>query len=165
MIRIIGKAVGLLIGGSIAMMPAIGVLLYREVPSNYDRREILTPKVPPGGTLRILIEADITKDCDAIVYRTIVSSAGYVFELEPEKWLKTTNYIIEVPVPLGITPGPAEYAAEIDWRCNIVQQFFPKRTVQRKLRFEVVPSEEQLPIPQQQGIYPMPHQNLAKVVQ
>lgn len=159
MVRYLMIALMLFVGGAIALSPAALVLLFREQPPiSYGRREILNSQVPPGGTLKIAIASDIVKDCDAIVYRSIIDGNGTLFELAPEARPKKTNYTAEVPIPLGAFPGKAYYAPKIEWRCNFIQQFFPKIVIQRQLEFEIVPSEGQLPMPQQQGIYAMPAQ-------
>lgn len=146
-------------------MPVMGYLMYIEAPpASYARRAVLTKSVPPGGILKIAISADLTKRCDAVVYRTIIDSNGVLFELLPENRRQETDYIVDLFVPLGAAEGPAYYSARIVWKCNIVQQFFPVEVLQRNLPFNIAPSEGQFPNPAQQGIYspPVKKSELAK---
>lgn len=137
--------------------PAVGFLLYSEPPPvNYGRREVLNKDVPPGGVLKIAISTDITKKCDAVVYRRIIDFNGVLFDIFPERRSTLTDYIVEVPIPLGAAPGMAYYSARIEWKCNFVQKWFPQEVLQRNIPFNIVPSEGQMPVPEQQGIYQVP---------
>lgn len=153
-------AVGLFLAVNFALFVGLPILIYlmyvEAPPGNYTRREALTKSVPPGGTLKIAISADVTKHCDAVVYRTIIDANGTLFELLPENRKEQTDYVVELTVPLGAAPGLAYYSARIEWKCNIIQRLFPMEVYQRNLPFMVLPAEGQLPNPAQQVIYSVP---------
>lgn len=143
--------------GAIGLSPALFIYLLNEPsPVEYNRRQVLTPVVPPGGELQIRISADIRKRCSSTVYRTIVDMTGRPFDFVPEARPLETDYVIKIIVPLGAAPGPAYYAARIEWVCNLVQKYFPQEVIQRKIEFTIAPSEGQMPMPEQQGIYSKP---------
>lgn len=143
----------------VVVFPSLGYLLYNEPPPFvYSRREVLTPSVPPGGTLKIQISGDISKKCAASVERTIVDGKGIPFDLGEEPRDSRTDYTVEVPIPLGTAPGQSYYVAHIKWACNVVQQWFPQEVLQRRLRFMIEPTDGQIPIPEKQGIYQEPEQ-------
>ncbi len=148
-----------LLFGFIAMMPALSIYLYYEKPPvSYSIRKVLTPKVPPGGELRIQISADISKSCVSTVYRSIVDSSNIQTDYAPEARPQVTDYVITLTVPLGASPGPAYYSARVEWQCNFVQEWFPQEVIQRNINFEIEPSEGQLPVPERQGVYEKPEQ-------
>ena len=143
--------------GGLGLSPALLIYLYNENPPvTYTQRKVLTPIVTPGGTLKIRISSDVADDCTAIVYRTIVDSSGvqtnYAGELRP----KETDYTIELTVPLGAAPGPAFYKPRLEWQCNMIQAIWPHTVFQRQLGFEIAPSDGQMQMPEQQGIYQAP---------
>lgn len=142
---------------------AMPIMLYLERPpvSNYNKREIdpSTLRVAPGQDLKINISANISnKECDAMVVRTITDSTGRPFEFASELRPQQVSYQIELTVPLGTYPGPAQYTAKIFWSCNFMQNWFPKIITQSPLLFEILPADGQLPMPQQQGVYEAPEQ-------
>lgn len=148
-----------LVFGCIAALPATFIYMYFEKPPvSYSIRKVLTPKVPPGGDLKIQISADITKACIATVYRSIVDASSVQTDYAPETRPQVTDYVITVTVPLGAAPGPAYYSARVEWQCNLVQEWFPQEVTQRNIPFDIVPSDGQLPMPEQQGIYQAPIQ-------
>lgn len=142
------------------MAIGLAILMYLERPpiSTYGKREILNPgkKVAPGGVLIISISAQMTKDCEADVIRVITDSTGreYPFAIEPRP--RREEYPVELTIPLGVYPGKAQYWARIYWRCNWVQQWFPKEVKQPPIEFEILPAEGQFPQSDQQGIYMLP---------
>lgn len=143
-----------------AVLPGMAFILYNEPPPIiYNKRDVLTREVPPGGTLRIEISADVSSKCTAKVFRTIIDGNGVPFDLGEGRRNIQTNYIVEVPIPLGAAPGMSYYSARVLWSCNIVQKWFPQEIQQRALPFLIEPSEGQLPMPGQQGIYQAPADN------
>lgn len=151
---------------------AMPILMFLERPpvqQQYGKREILNNgrKVAPGEQLKIHIAAVMTKDCEGQVIRIITDSTGREFPFAIEDRPRSEDYVVEVTVPLGSYPGPAQYWGRIYWACNWVQRWFPKEVKQPPLDFEIVPAEGQLPIPEQQGIYetPIKKSEYAKVQQ
>lgn len=138
-------------------LPGVVFILYNEPPPiTYTKRDVLTKEAPPGGILRIEISADIPRKCTATVFRTIIDGNGVPFDLGEGKRNTATNYIVEVPIPLGAAPGMSYYSARVLWSCNIVQELFPQEIQQRNLPFIIQPSEGQLPVPERQGVYQAP---------
>lgn len=129
---------------------------YEPPPVSYSVRKVLTPTVAPGDVLKIQISADIQKQCDALVFRTIIDSTGLPFTLEAETRPNETDYVVEVPVPPGATAGPANYRARLLWSCNFVQRWFPREVIQRNIPFVIAPLDGQMPMPERQGIYQAP---------
>lgn len=155
--RFILWTLSVLFFGSVALTPALLIYLYNQQPPvTYSSRKVLTPVVPPGGILKIEISSDLSRKCEAMVFRTIIDSNGALYDLSPEARPLKTNYVIEVPVPLGVMPGPASYSARVEWRCNPVQHWFPQEIIQKNLNFTIAPADGQFPDPQQQGVYPLP---------
>lgn len=143
--------------GGLALSPALLIYLYNENPPvTYTQRKVLTPVVAPGGTLKIRISSDVGDDCTAVVYRTIVDSAGVQTNYAGERRPMETDYTIEMTVPLGAAPGPAFYKPRLDWQCNVIQAIWPRTVYQRQLEFEIAPSDGQMQMPGQQGIYQKP---------
>jgi len=145
--------------GQVLFLAAIAVpiwMYFEPPPVSYSQRKVLNEKVAPGETLRIQISADIQKQCPAVVYRTIVDSTGLPFDLLPVPRPNETDYVVEVPVPLGVSPGPAYYKARLLWSCNIIQKWFPREVIQRNITFIIEPSDGQLPVPERQGVYEKP---------
>lgn len=145
---------------------ALPILMYLERPpvSSYKVREITNPikpgetlpSVAPGETLHMRFQATINKECPGTVIRTILDSSGRPFNFVEEPRPELEAYPIDLIVPLGTFPGPAQYFARVRWRCNWVQEWFPKEVRQPPLDFIVEPAPGQVLIPEQQGIYVMP---------
>ena len=155
---IVTWAILLIIGGMIASVPAVLIVMINmEPPIHYGGREVLTPEVPPGGKLRIDVSSEVKNGCDAMVYRSIVDSTKATTEFEVISRNQIPNQIIELTVPLGATPGTAFYQARIDWSCNFVQKFFPYTVNQRPLKFKIVPLPKQEQSLEQQGVYEPPN--------
>lgn len=143
--------------GGMVPIPALLIYWYNEAPPvTYTQRRVLTPVVPPGGTLKIKVSSDVSNDCTAVVTRAIVDSSGvqttYAAELRPLE----TDYTVDLTVPLGAAPGQAYYIARLDWQCNMVQAIWPRTVMQRHLPFDIAPSDGQMQMPEQQGIYQKP---------
>lgn len=152
--KLLSWGLALFVGSTIAAAPGTLIIIGREgEPVKYYRRHVETPIVAPGDILRIKIAADIYKQCDSTVYRSITDSTGVVFEIAPGKRRDETEYTVAVPVPLGAAEGPATYKARIEWRCNFVQQFYPNVVNQNPLAFTIKAGEYQLQIPEKQGVY------------
>jgi hypothetical protein len=145
--------------GTAFILPALLIYWYKEPPPVvYSQRRVLTPVVPPGGELQIRISADVTKKCNATVYRSVVDSSSVQTQYAPVFRPLETDYTVRVTIPLGAAPGPAFYSARVQWKCNFVQQWFPQEVIQRNIYFEIAPSEGQLPMPSRQGVYQAPEQ-------
>lgn len=141
------------------ILPALLIYWYKEPPPvTYSQRKVLTPVVPPGGELQIRISSDVAKKCNATVYRSIVDSSSVKTEYSSVFRPTETDYTVKVTIPLGAAPGPAFYSARLEWKCNIVQQWFPQEVIQRNIYFEIAPSEGQMPMPERQGVYEAPEQ-------
>lgn len=165
--KVLGVAIILFIMAVIASLPAAFILLLKEespIPVGTSKREVLTPFVAPGEKLIVHIEADLTKTgCKAKVFRSIVDSANVVTNYDPEERPSFTKYDVPLTVALGAAPGDAEYQARVEWNCNFIQAIFPRVTVQRPLKFIIVPADNQKQLPDQQGIYE-PAPSLPKVI-
>lgn len=135
--------------------PSLFIFWYNEDgPLVYDQRTILTPTVPPGGKLKIRISAQvIKKNCVGTAKRTIVDSSGARTDFEEIPRPNEPDLNVTIMVPLGAAPGRAIYLAQTIWRCNPVQEWFPKVYSQPGLEFEIVPSDDQLQLPEKQGIW------------
>lgn len=135
------------------LMVAIPIMLYFERPpvTLYAKREITPEKVYPGEEITINIDAPLTKDCPAMVYRSIHDSSGRVFTFDPEMRPSKQTYPVKKVVPIDSFPGPAEYNATLEWSCNWVQSFFPRIVVQPPIPFMILPKPEQLPLLEKQG--------------
>lgn len=145
---------------------AIPIFMYLERPpvAQYSIRQIVNEdgslppigtlaKVAPGETLYIHIKALLTKDCPGEVVRIITDSTGREYPFEREERPVADEYVIEKTVPLGAYPGEAEYWGKVYWKCNWIQNIFPKEITQPPLKFEILPAKGQLPNPEQQGIF------------
>lgn len=138
-------------------VPIVGFNLYNEPPPLlFTRRVVLTKQVPPGGTLKIEVSSDVSNRCGATIFRRIVDGKGISFNVGAATIANRTNYITEIPVPLGAASGESYYSANILWRCNIVQNWFPQEIQQRNLPFKIIPFNGQSVEPEQQGIYQEP---------
>ena len=137
---------------------AIPIMMYFERPpvSTYRVREIEKPIVAPGETLKIKIAATLSKDCPGSVIRIITDSTGKPVEFAEEPRPEFETYTVLLVVPLGSFPGPAKYGARVFWRCNWIQEWFPREVSQPPIPFEITPVDGQLPLPGQQGIYQAP---------
>lgn len=139
---------------------AIPILMYLERPpvTTYGKREIMNPgkKVAPGGVLMVSIAAPMSKDCDGEVERIITDSTGREYPFAREERPHREEYPVEITVPLGTYPGPAQYWARVYWSCNWIQRFFPRVVIQPPIEFEILPVEGQVPLSEQQGIYMLP---------
>jgi len=143
--------------GGVVPVPALLIYWYNETPPiTYGLRKVLTPVVAPGGNLRIKISSDVTKNCTATVFRSIVDSSGVQTAYTAESRPLETDYIVEITVPLGAAPGPAFYAARLEWQCNMVQAIWPRLIIQRQIGFDIAPADGQLPQMEKQGIYGAP---------
>jgi hypothetical protein len=142
------------IGCGIALLPGLLIYWFNESPPiSYSYRRVLTPEVPPGGDLRIKVSAEVKKPCIATVTRSIVDATGTVYLKEPITRPAFTDYTVEFKIPLGASPGIAQYRAKIEWHCNIVQDYFPMIVLQPELEFMILPLQDQEQVPKQQGIY------------
>ena len=65
----------------------------------YTDRSITPAKVYPGDEITVNISAGMSKDCSAIVYRTIHDSTGRVFSFDPEPRPKRQSYPVKKIVP------------------------------------------------------------------
>lgn len=142
------------------------MMTFERAPvTKWTKRDVLNPNstVPPGEDLKIRIEATINKECPGTVIRQIIDSKDRLFTFAEEPRQELDAYTVELNVPLGATAGPAKYTARIRWRCNWVQEWWPKEIRQAPLDFIIAPSEGQVPDPAQQGLYSDP-ENLDDVV-
>lgn len=103
---------------------------------------------------KIKIVRDVPLYCDVKVKRQIIDSVGYVWEQGITDRPKTSEYIVELPVPSAAPEGPAKYHAELYWSCNPWQRWYPKVTIQQEASFNILPSEnreklDQLPSPEE----------------
>lgn len=157
MIRAILVFLMALFVSAIIFAPSLLIFWYNEAaPVAYSRREVLTPTVAPGGVLKIRITAEITKSCISTVYRSIIDGAGYQHDAAPVTRPAFTNYLVELPVPLGAAPGEASYRARVEWVCNPVQRWFPNVVLQPEIPFTIAQATGQIQIPEQQGVYSSP---------
>ena len=121
----------------VTFMPAYSIWLYHEeAPVVYSSRKVLTPVVPPGGTLEVEIRAVFKKKtCIATVYRHIIDAAGEVTDFAPITRPAFEKYTLRLSVPKAASLGPAQYRADVHWVCNFVQAWFPKTVFQPEINF------------------------------
>jgi hypothetical protein len=147
----------LIVAGSIPVLTSLVVYWYNEAaPVSYSHRDVLTPSVPPGGTLLIKVSAELTKGCLATSYRSIIDSSGVQTDYEPVTRPAMTDFVVAVTVPLGAVPGPAKYRSRVDWNCNLVQRWYPRSVYLPELSFTIDPTPKQEQVPEKQGIFELP---------
>ena len=153
--KIVSLGLAVMIVVSVGVLPGLFIYWFNQgSPVIYSTRKILTPVVPPGGTLRIQISAEINNhDCTATVHRSVVDAAGTAWTTEPMVRPAFTNYVAELVVPLGASPGEAQYRARVEWACNPIQKWFPLVVLQPAIPFTIAQAEGQHQVPEQQGVY------------
>jgi len=103
----------------------------REPPSVILRVEVVTPRVPPGGTLEARYTV-LRKDlCQTTIERSLTDSAGtrhlmpsQFFSIEPGP-IGDDVYVSPAAVPIDAAPGPARYQVIASYSCNPLHVFWP----------------------------------------
>jgi len=106
-------------------------LLDRAEPTPVLQAYIEPQVIHPGGvgTIHYTIRED--RVCDGIVHRWLVDSRGVIFDLvdiptehaKPDADSNITSFAREVPIPWGISSGPAGYYADTYHWCNPLQKY------------------------------------------
>lgn len=109
-------------------------------------RYVETPRVEPGGDLRIVVRDRIARHCAVTINRWIIDSAKVVHPLAPQAGHRSVGIDVRTitnTVPVAAAPGEAIYRVRLDWRCNPLQRVWPRTIALPDLTFTIVESRKE----------------------
>lgn len=115
----------------------------RTPPTTVYDVQVLTPQVPPGGTLKVKYTVYRARSCATQVERILFDHQRVRHALEDLEFkaapgpLGTDSYISAVPIPNTFTRGEARYRVLTTYRCNPVHSIWPITVLTADETFDV----------------------------
>jgi len=133
--------------GIFIMFPLLYMLLDRGPVLEIRNPRIEPMSVERGTKMRLMWDATEYRNCDGMVQRWIVDSAGHVFSFtnvatvyhEALQASPTRTFSRELTVPRGAAIGPALYRSRVTRWCNVAQQYlWPIRESPPDVQFHIM---------------------------
>jgi hypothetical protein len=124
--RLVTLVVSAALGGALGLWT-----IDRDPPVVINQAEVLTPEVPPGGTLRIKYHLNRRRDCESHIDRILYDSAkvrGLLPDIDFAKTpgqLGNDEYTAEIRIPETFSEGQAVYRLISVYRCNVIHKAWP----------------------------------------
>lgn len=138
----------LLAASAVVAAGALGLMVAdREPPINIVESRLVTPVVRPGGSLEREITFVQHKRCHIHSDRAVFDSEGKRYLLPPLE-LRSGNigpvdeeatFILSIPLPTDMAPGPARYESTAMYRCNAFHWLWPVHGPHVQVNFTVAP--------------------------
>lgn len=126
--------------------PIVYMAADREPPVIRHSGEIVPPDPYPGGRISVVWHTTIKRVCPGLVQRRIVDSTGTIWTLGmvEAEYGRSDELIRSFAIPFGIAWGEARYTATVQYRCNVLQDYWPIIVEGPAVRFRVAPPPQPL---------------------
>jgi len=104
--------------------------------------EVVSTQVRQGESLDISYDVTWNSRCQITAFRYIIDAMQVEWPITQQDRIVEpgpSRFTIRIPIPLAAAPGEAIYRADIAYRCNPLQRFFPLQTKLTPRHFTILP--------------------------